>query len=105
MISDLFEIFWGKARRIRSLEGPNVAELQKQGNKEMCLVFVGTMIYMPHRQCQFMVLGSGWVDRKDLPIRSFQLGVIQWWSEDLLWERGFSLVLGKHTNGVSRNRP
>lgn len=47
MMSELSEMFWDKVRRIWSLEGPNVAEVQGQGNKEMCLVFVGRMIYAP----------------------------------------------------------
>lgn len=44
VMSELSEMFWGKVHKIWSLEGPNVAELQRQGNKEMCLVFVGRMI-------------------------------------------------------------
>lgn len=107
-MSKLSEMFWGKAHRIWNLEGPNVAELQRQGNKEMCLVFMGRMIYVPHQRSQFMVLGSGWGDRKDSPVRIFRPGVIQWWSKDILYEHVFTvwfwaLTFGEHTNGTSRN--
>ena len=91
VMSELSETFWGKVHRIWSLEGPNVAELQGQGNKEMCLAFVRRMIDAPRRQCQFVVLRSGWGGRKDSPLRSFQPGVIQWWSEDLLCEHVFTV--------------
>lgn len=59
VMSECSEMFWGKVHKIWSLEGPNVAELQGQGNKEMYLVFVGGMIYTLRQQCQFVVLGSG----------------------------------------------
>lgn len=108
VMSELSEMFWGKMHRIWSLGGLNVAELQGQGNKEMCLVFVGRMIFAPHWRCQFVDLGSGWGDRKDLPIRSFQPRVIQWWSEELLCEHIFTvwfetLAFGEHTNDMLRN--
>lgn len=64
VMSELSEMFWGKMHRIWSLGGLNVAELQGQGNKEICLVFVGRMIFAPHWRCQFVGLGSGWGDRK-----------------------------------------
>lgn len=48
VMSELSEMFWGKVRRIWSLEGLDVAELQGQGNKDMCLFFVGRMISAPH---------------------------------------------------------
>lgn len=83
VMSELSEMFWGKVRKIQSLGGLNMAELQGQGNKVMYLVFMGRMIYAPHWRCQFVVLGCDWGDRKDSPIRSFQPGVIQQWSKDL----------------------
>lgn len=49
VMSELSEMFWGKVLRIWSLEGPNVVELQGQGKKEMCLAFMGRMIYAPRQ--------------------------------------------------------
>lgn len=74
-----------------SLEGLNAAEPQGQDNKEICLVSMGRRIYLPHWRCQFMDLGSGWGDRKDLPIRRVQSAVIKWWSEDFLCECVFTV--------------